>query len=197
MNTAFIGLDYIVDITHEEGKLAKGSAHVLDETQIGRVNQTLALARSKDWLTVLVKVGFAAGYVNQPKNSPFFGGAHTAGALALGTPGTDFHPGIRADLADLVVVKPRVSPFYGTELEAALRARRIERVILGGVSTAWAVQAAARDAHDRDYQVVVVEDLCAAATEAQHESSLELLRLIASVVKAEELGTYDRSLPRD
>lgn len=189
MNTAFIGLDYIFDIIHEEGKLARGSAHVLDEAQIGRVNQALAIARAKGWLTVLVKVGFAAGYVNQPKNSPIFGSAHTTGALALGTPGTDFHSGIRADLADLVVVKPRVSPFYGTELEAALRARRIERVVLGGVSTAWAVQAAARDAHDRDYQVVVVEDLCAAATEAQHEASMELLRRIAWVVKTEELET--------
>jgi len=125
--------------------------------------------------------------VNQPKTSPLFGGAHESGALAIGTPGTAFHPDIRADCADLVVIKPRVSAFYGTDLEAALRVRRVERVVLGGVSTAWAVQAAARDAHDRDYQVVVVEDLCSAATEAEHEASLEVLRRIATVVKAKEL----------
>ena len=187
MSTAFIGLDYIVDITHAEGKLARGTGMVLDEARIGRVNQALALSRAKGWLTILVKVGFAPGYVNQPKTSPLFGGAHEYGALALGTPGTAFHPGIRDDLADLVVIKPRVSAFYGTDLEAALRARRIERVVVGGVSTAWAVQAVARDAHDRDYQVVVVEDLCSAATEAEHEASLGLLRRIATVVTAREL----------
>jgi nicotinamidase-related amidase len=187
MNTAFIGLDYIVDIAHAEGKLAKGTGLVLDDARIQRVNEALAISRGKGWLTILVKVGFASGYVNQPKGSPIFGGADKAGALALGTRGTAFHPGIRADCADLVVTKPRVSAFYGTDLEAALRARRIERVVLGGVSTAWAVQAAARDAHDRDYQVVVVEDLCAAATAAEHDASLDLLRRIATVVTAREL----------
>ena len=60
-------------------------------------------------------------------------------------------------------------------------------MVVGGVSTAWAVQAAARDAHDRDYQVVVVEDLCSAATEAEHEASMEVLRRIATVVTAREL----------
>ena len=37
--------------------------------------------------------------------------------------------------------------------------------------------------------VLVVEDLCAAATEAEHATSLELLRRIASVVKTTELET--------
>jgi biuret amidohydrolase len=188
MNTAFIGLDYIVDITHPDGKLAKGTGLVLDDARIGRVNEALAISRGKGWLTILVKVGFAPGYVNQPKGSPIFGNADKAGALALGTHGTAFHPDIRAENADLVVIKPRVSAFYGTDLEAALRARKIERLVLGGVSTAWAVQAAARDAHDRDYQVMVVEDLCAAATEAEHEASMELLRRITTVVTVRELA---------
>ncbi len=188
MNTAFIGLDYIVDITHPDGKLARGTGMVLDDFAIGRVNKALAISREKGWLTILVKVGFAPGYVNQPKASPIFGGAHKAGALELGARGTEFHPAVRADLAEMVVVKPRVSPFYGTDLDAALRARKIERVVIGGVSTAWAVQACARDAHDRDYQVVVVEDICAAATAGEHAASMELLRRIASVVSSSDLA---------
>jgi nicotinamidase-related amidase len=88
----------------------------------------------------------------------------------------------------MVVIKPRVSAFYGTHLESALRARKIERVVLAGVSTTWAVQAAARDAHDRDYQVVVVEDLCTASTAAEHEASMDVLRRIARVVKVEDLA---------
>jgi biuret amidohydrolase len=188
VNTAFIGLDYIFDITHPDGKLAKGTAHILDTGMIGRVNEALAISREKGWLTILVKVGLAPGYVNQPKGSPIFGRADAAGALELGTKGTEFHPAIHAERADIVVVKPRVSAFYATDLEAALRARKIERVVLGGVSTAWAVQAAARDAHDRDYQVVVVEDICAAATADQHATSMALLQRIASVVTLKELA---------
>ncbi len=187
MNTAFIGLDYIFDIVHKDGKLARGAGHALDSAMIERVNQALAVSKSKGWLTVLVKVGFEPGYVNHPGDSPFFGPAAQYGALELGTPGTEFHPDIRADLADMVVVKPRVSPFYGTPLESALRSRKIERVVLAGVSTPWAVQAAARDAHDRDYRVVVVEDACAAATEAEHEASMALLRRIAKVITVKEL----------
>jgi nicotinamidase-related amidase len=60
--------------------------------------------------------------------------------------------------------------------------------VIAGVSTPWAVQAAARDAHDRDYQVVVVEDASAAATEADHAASIGLLRRIARVVTVEELA---------
>ena len=188
MNTAFIGLDYIFDIVHPEGVLAQHGGYALDDSQIERVNEALAISREKAWLNILVKVGFAPGYVNQPKDSPFFGGADKAGALELGTKGTDFHPGLRADLADMVVIKPRVSAFYGTDLESALRARKIERVVLAGVSTTWAVQAAARDAHDRDYQVVVVEDLCTASTAAEHEASMAMISRIAQVVRFEDLA---------
>ncbi len=187
MNTAFIGLDYIFDIVHPDGKLARGADYSRDEGLIERSNRTLAISHDKGWLTILVKVGFEPGYINHPKESPFFGPAAEYGALALGAAGTDFHPAVRADLADMVVVKPRVSAFYGTNLESALRARKIERVVLAGVSTAWAVQAAARDAHDRDYQVVVVEDACGAATQAEHEASMVLLRRIAQVVTIKEL----------
>ena len=188
MKTAFVGLDYIFDIVHPDGKLARGGGHALDDALIERINRALEIARAKGWLTILVKVGFEPGYANHPKDSPLFGPAAQSGALELGTTGTAFHSAIRSDLADMVVVKPRVSAFYGTNLETALRAHRIERVVIAGVSTPWAVQAAARDAHDRDYQVVVVEDASAAATEADHAASIALLRRIARVVTVEELA---------
>jgi isochorismate hydrolase len=53
---------------------------------------------------------------------------------------------------------------------------QVKRLVPAGVSTAWAVQATARDAHDRDYQVVVVEDACAAASENEHKTSMELCK---------------------
>jgi biuret amidohydrolase len=68
-----------------------------------------------------------------------------------------------------------------------LRAQEIQRIIVAGVSTAWAVQATARDAHDREYELVVVEDACAASTELEHRESTKLLSQIGRIVKAEDL----------
>jgi len=187
MTTAFIGLDYIHDIVHPDGKISHTAEHALGRGVIEKANRALEIARGKGWLTILVKVGFAKGYVDHPKHSPFFGRLHEIKALEMGSPGLDFHPDIRDELADLVIVKPRISAFYGTSLDAALRARKVDRVVVAGVSTAWAVQSTVRDAHDRDYDVYVLEDACAAATEAQHDSSMELLGAIAKVIRVNDL----------
>jgi biuret amidohydrolase len=187
-STAFIGLDYINDIVHPEGKISHIAEPAAERGIIAKVNRALEIARNKQWLTILVKVGFSKGYLDHPKRSPFFGKLHEIGALEAGSSGMDFHPEIREDLADLVIVKPRISAFYGTQLDAALRARNVNRLVIAGVSTAWAVQSTVRDAHDRDYEVYVLEDACAAATEAVHQSSMELLGSIAKVIRVEDLA---------
>jgi nicotinamidase-related amidase len=187
MNSALLLLDYIVDISHPSGKVARSAAHVAARGAVAKANEALAFARSRGWLTVLVKVGFSLNYSEQPKQSPMFGRAHEFGALQLGGAGAAFHPDLQVASSDLVLIKPRVSAFYGTALESALRAGKIEQLVIAGVSTTWAVQSTARDAHDRDYQVVILEDACAAADDADHRRSIDTLRTIARVVQANEL----------
>ena len=188
VNTALVGLDYIHDIVHPDGKIARTAHHARERGVIAKANEALKIARSRGWLTILVKVGFARGYADQPKQSPLFGRAHEFGAIELDTPGTAFHADLDASLADMVIAKPRVSAFYGTNLDPALRARRIERLIVAGVSTFWAVQSTVRDAHDRDYQVFVLEDACAAANDAEHQASIDLLRVVATVIQVADLA---------
>lgn len=187
MTTAFIGLDYIVDITHPDGKMAGAAQQVIDRDVIAKANRALAIAKKKGWLTVLVKVGFAKGYSDQPKHSKLFGKAHEYGVLEEGSPGMEFHPDLDADIADLVIVKPRVNAFYCTNLDAALRARGVTRVVIAGVSTMMAVQSAARDAHDRDYETLILEEACAAANEADHSDSIRTLGTVTDVVTLEAL----------
>jgi nicotinamidase-related amidase len=191
MTTAFIGLDYIVDISHPSGKMAAAAQQVADRQVIANANRALRLAADKGWLKVLVKVGFAKGYPDQPKHSKLFGKAHEMGVLEDGSPGMEFHPALDAALADVVLVKPRVNAFYGTRLDAALRARGVTRVVIGGVSTMMAVQSAARDAHDRDYQVLILEEACAAASEQDHRDSLATLAPVADVITLEQLAKLD------
>lgn len=188
MNTAFIGLDYIVDIVHPDGKIAQCAASAEQRGVIANANRALTLARQQGWLRILVKVGFEPGYADLPRQSPIFARAQESGALLLGAIGTEYHPDLQAEMADLHIVKPRVSGFYGTRLDAALRARCIDRVVIAGISTTWAVQATARDAHDRDYQVCVLEDSCAAATEQEHQHSIEMLSRIARIMTVKDLS---------
>jgi nicotinamidase-related amidase len=187
MKTAIIALDYIVDIMHPNGKIARSAQHASEKNIIRNANQALDIARSKDWPVILIKVGFAPSYRDQPKHSPMFGQAHEFGALNIEGCGTKFHPELHVKPTDFVVVKPRVSAFYGTPLDAILRANTIEQVVLAGVSSTWAVQSTARDAHDRDYRVVIIEDACAASSEEEHQSSMKMLGTIAKIITVAEL----------
>ncbi|MER6573637.1 isochorismatase family cysteine hydrolase [Streptomyces sp. NPDC001093] len=188
MRTALIGLDYIVDIMHPDGKIARCAPQAAERDVVARFNAAKETARQRGWLTVLVKVGFEAGYHDQPKHSPMFGRAHEFGALDLTGPGTAFHPDLHVDADDFVIAKPRINAFYGTRLQQSLSASGIERVVLCGVSTVWAVQATARDAHDRDYRVVVAEDACAAPTLQEHEASVQMLTGIATITTTGQLA---------
>jgi nicotinamidase-related amidase len=52
------------------------------------------------------------------------------------------------------------------------------------------VQAAARDAHDRDYRVVILEDACGAKNQQIHENTLALLKDFSEIVKVEKIKDY-------
>ncbi|CAG2145770.1 isochorismatase family cysteine hydrolase [Cupriavidus numazuensis] len=189
MKTALIVLDLINDIVHSEGKLAGGgtAAQAGARGLLAKANAVIAHARARRWPVIFVKVGFSDTYAEQPKASPFFGKAHTIGALTLGAWGTEFVEGLDVQASDSVVVKHRISAFSGTSLETILRANQVERVVLAGVSTTWAVESTARDAHDRDYRVVVIEDACAARSEEDHQHAMKNIAGIATVMTVDDL----------
>ena len=54
--------------------------------------------------------------------------------------------------------------------------------------TDLAVQAAARDANDRDFIVHVVEDCCGAANDSDHTTSLVPLKKIADIITLAEIN---------
>jgi nicotinamidase-related amidase len=188
MRTALVLIDLINDLIHPDGAMPTCAAEVERRRVLPAANQALERARSLGWPTILVKVGFRAGYPELPAHAPIFGQARELGALRLGQWGTEFHAALAVKPGDLVLVKHRLSPFCGTALATLLRAGGIERLLLGGVSTAWALQAAAREAHDRDFQVVLVEDACAAASPHEHEQAIGQLSRLATVVRAADLA---------
>lgn len=186
MTTALLIIDFINDIAHLKGKIARSAERIEKNKVIAKANQAMTYAREQNWQLILVKVGFHPGYPDCPKHSPLFGAAPTHGALLLGTWGTEFHEHLHVQPTDLVVVKHRVSCFYATHLEAILRAQIINRLVLSGTATNMAIEHTARDAHDRDYGVVVLQDACEAASEEAHKAALESMSRFSKIVSTEQ-----------
>jgi nicotinamidase-related amidase len=153
---------------------------------VARTADAVAAARTAGELVVWVRLEFASGYADHPAASPLFGAARAAGAFRAGGPGA----AVLADLApapdEPVVVKPRVSPFYGTRLNGLLRTAGIEEVVLCGVATDHVVLAGARDAHDRDYAVTVLLDATASSTNELHDAALKVMRSFTRQVTVDE-----------
>jgi nicotinamidase-related amidase len=69
---------------------------------------------------------------------------------------------------DVVITKRQWGAFYGTDLDLQLRRRGRDTIVLGGISTNFGVESTARDAWERGYRLVFVEDAMAAATAEDH-----------------------------
>ena len=73
---------------------------------------------------------------------------------------------------ELVVNKTTFGTFNSTGLDHALRSLGIASLVVGGVVTNVCVETTARDAADRGYQVVLLDDGCAALSQEIHEVTL-------------------------
>jgi ureidoacrylate peracid hydrolase len=71
-----------------------------------------------------------------------------------------------------VINKFRYDAFLGTNLEFLLRARRIRTVVICGTATNVCVESTARDAHMRDFHLVMVGDAVASVNPAAHDATL-------------------------
>jgi nicotinamidase-related amidase len=130
-------------------------------------------------------VGFSQDYAECPADSPVFEPAKANKLFRLGTPGTEIHPRLGRQAGDWLITKHRISPFYATDLEAYLRAGKIDRIFCSGVSTHAVVQATVRDGHDRDYKMVVLADCCAAYSAQEHDNSIGTIKAFCELSSVE------------
>lgn len=106
-----------------------------------------------------------------------------------GTPGPRILDELVRDDSDIEVVKKRYSMFYGTGLESLLQDLDAGPLILAGVNTHACIRAAAIDAYQRDFQVIIVRDCVASKDLGHHEMTLDYLDGgIASVLRLSEVG---------
>lgn len=187
--TMFLVCDMVNDLVHEDGPNGKkGYGPILARRNvIANTADAIRKARAAGVAIGYVRVGFSPDYRECPPGSRIFQGAKKAGLFKLGEWGTEVHPALAPQPGDYDIVKHRVSPFYGTSLEPILRANGIRRLYVCGVSTSGAVLSAAKDGHDRDYDVYVLEDCCAALTDEQHQGVIEQMNRMTTIVTSKEV----------
>jgi nicotinamidase-related amidase len=84
----------------------------------------------------------------------------------------DIVPELGPEPGDIVVEKRQWGAFYGTQLDLQLRRRGMRTIVLGGISTNYGVESTARDAYERAYDIVFVEDAMSARAAGDHEFAL-------------------------
>jgi nicotinamidase-related amidase len=78
-------------------------------------------------------------------------------------------PEIGPQPGDLLITKHQWGAFYGTELDLQLRRRAVQTIVLGGIATNFGVESTARDAYERGYHQIFVEDAMTSLSAEAHE----------------------------
>jgi ureidoacrylate peracid hydrolase len=89
--------------------------------------------------------------------------------------------------ADLSVEKVAYSAFYMTRMEWLLREAKISALAFCGIVTNGGVAATLRDAHVRGFDLMLLEDGCAAFSDELHRASIASLGSVAQVMRCDDL----------
>jgi nicotinamidase-related amidase len=188
-SSIYLVLDMMNDLVHADGANGKAAygEQVRGRKVIENTRRAIDKARAAGVPVGFVRVGFSPDYRECPPNSPIFSGAKKNGIFKLGTWGTETHPELGQQAADFDIVKHRVSPFYATSLEAILRANGVKRIYCSGISTNAVVQATVREGHDRDYEIVVIEDGCCGLSTEEHDNAIGSLKRFCKLTTSHDV----------
>lgn len=95
--------------------------------------------------------------------------------MVRGEKGNCILPALAPEKGDVEIDKCGKGSFYKTELEEILQKRGIESLLVTGVTTHVCVQTTIREANDRGYECLMLEDACAAYDRADHEASVRMI----------------------
>jgi biuret amidohydrolase len=95
--------------------------------------------------------------------------------LVRGEPGCEIVPELAPLPGEPVIDKPGKGAFYATTLHAELARRGITQLVLAGVTTEVCVQSTMREANDRGYDCLVVEEATASYFVAFKTATLDML----------------------
>jgi nicotinamidase-related amidase len=102
--------------------------------------------------------------------------------LVRGEPGSDIVATLQPLAGETVIDKPGKGAFYGTPLQALLQERGISHLLFAGVTTEVCVQTSMREANDRGYECLLVEDATASYFPEFKDATLSMVRAQGGIV---------------
>ncbi|MBF2086734.1 cysteine hydrolase family protein [Thermoleptolyngbya sp. C42_A2020_037] len=102
--------------------------------------------------------------------------------LVLGEPGNGIIPDLAPLPGEVVITKPGKGAFYATPLGAILAERGITHLLVTGVTTEVCVQTTMREANDRGYECLMVEDCTESYFPEFKQATLDMVRAQGGIV---------------
>lgn len=102
--------------------------------------------------------------------------------LIKGEPGNAIVPELKPLFGEIVIHKPGKGAFYRTDLDNILRSRSITHLVFAGVTTEVCIQTTMREACDRGYECLLIEDATASYFPEFKQATLAMVRAQGGIV---------------
>ena len=170
---ALLVIDVQNDFAADDGFFGRIGADVrsIRSTVIPPLVRVIEHARAAGVLVIFVQAIYDDEYLSAPMRERNRRRMVEVPRCVPGSWGADFHV-VRPAPGEPVVIKHRYSAMLNTELDALLKRRRIESLLLTGIATDTCVESTGRDAYFMDYYVTLVADCCGAFNISDHRGAL-------------------------
>lgn len=143
-------------------------------------SKILEAARQKKLLVIHTREGHRADmsdvFPHKNRGGALIGSNGALGRVLIrGEAGHDIIPELYPKQEEPIVDKPGKGSFYATDLETILRSRNIQNLIVCGVTTEVCVNTTVREANDRGFHCLVIDDACASYIDEFHVSAMKMI----------------------
>jgi len=104
-----------------------------------------------------------------------------------GSPEAEINSEVKPMDGDIVLDKHTASIFTGTHFENLMRNAGITTILFTGISTEFGISSSARDAANRGFYPVVVEDCVSSSVREMHEAALKTMTIVSIVIPSAEI----------